>query len=146
MRRLILSSALLAALLCSNTARTAPSPTGEEGGRDAGAPGGVDAGVQDPCAAQADRLARRKAWLAERRQEQFEKGGPPNPELAIPNMVHLFCETNPDHEECQLGSVAIELTSEELTWREDSTPEDLDPHVVLMKRALQDCRARQRRR
>ncbi len=142
MNRLVLCGSLLVALIVPVSARSADSNP-----PDAGTSTAADAGVAstDPCEARADRLARRKAWLAARRQEQFEKGGPPNPQLAIPNMVHVWCEANPDHEECQFGSVAIELTSDELTWREDSTPEDLDPHVVLMKRALEDCRRSKRR-
>ncbi|MFN7134202.1 MAG: hypothetical protein ACK4N5_19135 [Myxococcales bacterium] len=118
-------------------------------GPDAGAPGAgrLDAGATevdagDPCAKEEARLARRKAWLAARRQEQFEKGGPPNPALGIPNMTGLWCLEHPDDEECQLGPVPLELGTDELTPGEGHTPEDLDSHVILMKRALRDCRSR----
>ncbi len=97
----------------------------------------------DPCAAERSRVERRKAWLLERHREQASRG-PPNPKANIPNMVAIFCEANPTHEECTLGSPPIEFTPDELTWEAQKTPEDRDPHVIALKRALDACRKRNR--
>ena len=97
------------------------------------------------CAAEQARLDRRVSWLRARREEQFARGGPPDPARAVPNMIGVFCEGHPSHEECQLGNVTLTATTEELAWSRDKTPEDYDAHVVLMKRALKSCLARQRR-
>lgn len=107
---------------------------------DAGAP---DAGspeqVGEPCAAERNRVERRKAWLGERYREQAAKGFP-DPKAGIPNMMAVFCDANPSHEECTLGNPPIEFTPDELTWAAQQTFEDRDPHVIALKRALAACR------
>ncbi len=131
-------------------ARRGARDAGTDGGRDAGSEPGADggavgavadAGPLDPCAEQVARLERRRAWLLERRLEQFARGGAPNPELGIPNMIGVWCEDHPGHEECVLTPVTLEMTTEELAWRPDSTPEDRDSHVILMTRAVAQCRS-----
>jgi hypothetical protein len=107
--------------------------------------GGVAAAKTDadPCAAERDRVERRKAWLLERHQEQATRGFP-NPKAGIPDFVAVFCEAHPAHEECKLGSPPIEFSPDELTWEAQKTLEDRDPHVIGLKRALDACRKRQR--
>jgi hypothetical protein len=97
----------------------------------------------DPCAAERARLERRKAWLLERHQEQASRGFP-DPKAGIPDMVAVYCEANPTHEECRLGPPPIEFSPDELTWEAQQTFEDRDPHVIAMKRALDACRKRKR--
>jgi hypothetical protein len=111
---------------------------------DAGlADGAADAGGEiDRCAAIEARIEARRAWLAARRQEQFEKGGPPDPARAIPNMIGVWCEAHPDDEQCKLGPVTIEVRTEEVAWSPEKTPEDYDAHVILMRRELAACRAK----
>ncbi len=121
------------------------------GADDAGTPAAAssDGGViaakaeSDPCAAERDRVERRKAWLLARHQEQATRGFP-NRKTGIPDMVAVFCEANPTHEECTLGSPPIEFWPDELTWEAQKTFEDRDPHVILLKRALDACRKRHR--
>jgi len=119
-------------------------------GDDAGMPsavssdgGGTEAKAEsDPCAAERDRVERRKAWLLERHREQATRGFP-SPKTGIPDMVAVFCEANPTHEECTLGSPPMEFSPDELTWEAQKTFEDRDAHVILLKRALDACRKRQ---
>jgi hypothetical protein len=100
-----------------------------------------DAGRAVGCSEQRDRLSRRKAWLAARRQEQVQRGGFPDPSKGIPNMVAAFCEGHPKDEDCALGAISIAVTPDEVAARPDATPDDDDPHVILMKRELAQCRA-----
>jgi hypothetical protein len=97
----------------------------------------------EPCAAERSRLARRKAWLLERHQEQALRGFP-DPKAGIPNMEAVYCKDNPKHEECTLGNPPMEFSPDELTWEVQKTFEDRDPHAIGMKRALDACRQRNR--
>lgn len=146
LRRRALGGALvgLAALLLSAGADAGRSGAAADGGPpavDAGRAESADAAPPPPCARERARLERRKAWLAARRQEQFEKGGLPDPSRGIPNMVGVYCEAHPSDEECDLGSISISVSPDELLARPDATPEDYEPHVILMKRELDGCRA-----
>jgi hypothetical protein len=59
-------------------------------------------------------------------------------------MVAVYCEEHPNDEQCTLGPPPIEFSPDELTWEAMKTPEDRDPHVIRMKRDLDECRRRQR--
>ncbi len=98
-----------------------------------------------PCEPFEQRLARRVEWLRARRQEQFERGGPPDPAKGIPSAIALWCQEHPGDEDCKRGGVTIELRPEELAWNPEKTPEDYDAHVLLMKRELNQCRRKQAR-
>jgi hypothetical protein len=100
-----------------------------------------DGGRAVGCAEQRDSLLRRKAWLAARRQEQIQRGGFPDPSKGIPNMVAVFCEGHPKDADCALEAISITVTPDEVAARPDATPDDYDPHVILMKRDLARCRA-----
>lgn len=100
-----------------------------------------DGGRVVECAEQRDRLSRRKAWLAARRQEQIQRGGFPDPSKGIPNMVAAFCEGHPEDADCALKAISITVTPDEVAASPDATPDDYDPHVILMKRDLARCRA-----
>ena len=123
---------------------------GSAGGDDAGMPsaassdgGDTDAKAEsDPCAAERERVERRKAWLLERHREQATRGFP-SPKAGIPDMVAAFCDANPTHEECTLGSPPMEFSPDELTWEAQKTFEDRDAHVIVLKRALDACRKRE---
>lgn len=112
---------------------------------DGGTPrdGGEMAHRFEPCGAERNRLERRKAWLAERYREQAAKGFP-DPDKGIPNMLAVFCQANPTHEECTLGDPPSEFSPDELTWEAQQTFEDREPHVIGLKRALDRCLRRQR--
>jgi hypothetical protein len=72
------------------TRRSARGASVEKAGQ-----GGQDASPVregNPCALLEARLLRRRAWLAARREEQFVKGGSPDPAKGIPNMTAVFCE------------------------------------------------------
>jgi hypothetical protein len=97
----------------------------------------------DPCAAELGRVERRKAWLLERYQEQASRGFP-NPKAGIPNMIAVFCDAHPTHEECTLGNPPMEFSPDELSWEAQKTFEDRDPHVIALKRALEACRKQSR--
>ena len=110
-----------------------------EPGLDSGLP---DGGPTGPCAAQQARVDRRRAWPAARREEQFAKGGPPDPKRGVPNVVQVYCEFHPGDEDCALASVAIEVRLDEAVWNPDAGVDDYDAHVLVMKRALGECLAR----
>jgi hypothetical protein len=111
---------------------------------------GEDAGTlaspqppSEPCAVERSRIERRKAWLAQRRLEQEQRGFP-DPKAGIPNMAAVFCQEHPGHEECMLGDPPAEFTPDELSWEAQKTFEDRDPHVIGLKRLLQACLRRSR--
>jgi hypothetical protein len=110
---------------------------------DAGAASDAPLSAQSPCGAEEARIERRKAWLRARFEEQNTRGTP-SPKSGIPNMIALYCEEHPKHEECTLGPPPIEFSIEELTWENQKTLEDRDTQVIKMKRQLADCRRRQR--
>ena len=97
----------------------------------------------EQCAAELSRVERRKAWLQERYREQATRGFP-DPKAGIPNMIAVFCEAHPTDEECSLGDPPLEFAPDELTWEAQKTFEDRDPHVIALKRALENCRKRSR--
>src|SRR5262249_50020872 len=97
----------------------------------------------EPCAAELSRVERRKEWLRERYREQATRGFP-DPQAGIPNMIAVFCEAHPSDEDCSLGDPPVEFAPDELTWEAQKTFEDRDPHVILLKRALEACRKRRR--
>lgn len=110
---------------------------------DAGTPH-ADASLTEGCDAIEARIARRKAWLSARRQEQFERG-PPDPAKGVPNAFQLYCESHPGNEECALGNALIEVDTGELAYTPDADPGDYDAHVVAMRRSLRECRERGKR-
>ena len=99
----------------------------------------------DPCAPLVEKLEHRKSWLKERRDEQFKRGGAPDPSKAIPDMVGIWCEEHPADEECARPNISIEVSSDELAWDASLTQDDFEPHVLLMRRELEACRAKQPR-
>lgn len=137
----------LGALVLAAGARAGPERSSLDAGSGSSSedaarlPERTDAAPVDPCGRERARLERRMAWLLARRQEQFEKGGMPDPSLGIPNMVGVYCEAHPGDEDCDLGPVSITVTVDELEARPDSTPEDYEAHVILMRRDLAACRA-----
>lgn len=135
MRRLaVVAASLVALALCA---------AGPEAGLvDAGVlqDGGLPADAGSGCAALEARIARRKAWLAARRQEQFERGGAEDPKRGVPNMVRVWCEAHPADPDCLLGNAVLEATPDELAWSPDAGIDEYDPHVVRMKRELRRCR------
>src|SRR5262245_49906379 len=118
---------------------------------DAGLPAAADGGMaasppqpsSQPCAAELSRVERRKEWLRERYREQASLGFP-DPKTGIPNMIAVFCEAHPTHEECSLGDPPLEFAPDELSWEAQKTYEDRDPHVIALKRVLEACRKRSR--
>ncbi|MGC4113576.1 MAG: hypothetical protein QM765_02700 [Myxococcales bacterium] len=127
-----------------NQPDTGRYPSWPWGPPDADAPPGLDAAAPDTgptgrCAAQLARVERRRAWLGERRVEQFNLGGPPNPKKGIKNAVNLFCEAHPGDEDCALYNVPVTLHAEELAFNPDAGFDDYEPHLVVMKRALLEC-------
>jgi len=108
---------------------------------DGGMPASPPEPSSEPCAAELSRVERRKAWLQERNREQATRGFP-DPKAGIPNMIAVFCEAHPTHEECSLGDPPLEFAPDELTWEAQKTFEDRDPHVIALKRALENCRKR----
>lgn len=98
---------------------------------------------RDMCAGIEHRIAQRRQWLADRRIEQFARGGAPNPDLGIPDVTWQWCEAHPEDVECNMPKVTVFFTTEEL--RGGQAPEDYDPHVILMKRERAACRDRERR-
>lgn len=138
MRSVVRSSVL--ALICGVFGSIARA-----GGPDGGTTpdGGELAERSEPCAAEKNRLERRKTWLAERYREQATKGFP-DPDKGIPNMMAVFCQANPTHEECTLGDPPSEFSPDELTWEAQRTFEDREPHVIGLKRSLDRCLRRQR--
>jgi hypothetical protein len=125
-----------------------PADAGPAGARAAEQEPGAQGtgGSADPCSALEARLDRRRSWLAQRRQEQFALGGAPDPSRGISNAVGIWCQAHPGDEECALGGIAVSVSSDELTWSPQSTPEDFDPHVILMRRAVRQCKDEQARR
>jgi hypothetical protein len=121
-----------------------------EGEPDAAAAGddaalaGLDAEL-DPCAKFEAGIARRKAWLAARRQEQFERGGAYNPRRGVFSAAAIWCEAHPDDEDCHLGGTAFVASPDEYDFSADAGVDDYETHVILMKRALKECRTRGRR-
>lgn len=99
---------------------------------------------RDGCAEIEARLAQRRQWLADRRIEQFARGGAPNPDLGIPDVTWQWCEAHPRDANCNMPRVTVFLTTEEL--RGGQAPEEYDPHVILMKRALRECRGEEQRK
>ncbi len=97
---------------------------------------------RDVCAEIEARLERRRQWLAARRIEQFARGGAPDPDLGIPDVTWQWCEAHPEDVDCNMPRVTVFFTTEEL--RGGQAPEEYDPHVILMKRELRDCRGRAR--
>ena len=127
---------------------------GARAGPDAAEPGpdaeeekpGPDAALRDASAAEVceglqARIERRKAWLADRRQEQFERG-PVDRKRGVPDVVRLFCEAHPSDEECLLGNAVIEASVEELVWVPDAGVDEYEPHLVALRRELAECRSR----
>ena len=106
---------------------------------DGGTPASPKEPGSEPCAAELSRVERRKAWLRERYREQATRGFP-DPKAGIPNMIAVFCEAHPTDEECSLGDPPLEFAPDELTWEAQKTFEDRDPHVIALKRALENCR------
>jgi hypothetical protein len=113
-------------------------------GPDDAALAGLDAEL-DPCAKIEEGIFRRKAWLAARRQEQFERGGAFNPRRGVFSAAAIFCEAHPDDPDCQLGGTAFVASSDEYDFSADAGVDDYETHVILMKRALKECRTRGRR-
>jgi len=152
-RRLWAAAALAAASVLSG-ASAGPSPNAPGRSIDAAvpdvfsppdaAPPGLDAAPVDPCLSLATQLARRKAWLVARREEQHALGGAPDPARWVPNATHLFCEGHPTDLDCTLLPEALSVSSSELSWSPDAGFEDYEPQVIRMRRELQDCRARWR--
>ena len=110
---------------------------------DGGMPASPAEPSSQPCAAELSRVERRKEWLRERYREQASLGFP-DPKTGIPNMIAVFCEAHPTHEECSLGDPPLEFAPDELSWEAQKTFEDRDPHVIALKRALEACRKRPR--
>jgi hypothetical protein len=125
----------------------ATDASAEDAGLSVAADGGMPASPPEPsserCAAELSRVERRKAWLRERYGEQATRGFP-DPKAGIPNMIAVFCEAHPTHEECSLGDPPLEFWPDELTWEAQKTFEDRDPHVIALKRAVEACRKRSR--
>ncbi|MBI5546690.1 MAG: hypothetical protein HY901_22635 [Deltaproteobacteria bacterium] len=97
-----------------------------------------DAAAGAPCAHIEEGIARRKAWLTARREEQFLRG-PVNPKKGVPNVVHLWCDAHPQDPDCTLSSIVVEVTSEEMGWSPDAGLDDYEAHVLAMKRELARC-------
>ncbi len=142
MRPLLAAAALAVAVAGAAAEPVAP-------GADAGAPGldasaGMDANPTDPCAEFSRPIERRKAFLKARREEQFARGGLPDPGRGILNATHVFCEAHPEDLDCALPPVAVMLSPDEMVWVPDASLEDYDPRVVEMRRELRACQARRR--
>ena len=120
----------------------------EDAGEPDAAAAGDDAALAGPgaaldaCAPIETAIARRKDWLAARRQEQFQRGGPYNPQKGVFSAAAIFCDAHPDDPDCRLVGTAFVASSDELDFSADAGVDDYEPHVLMMKRALKECRAR----
>lgn len=140
---------LAAAALAVAVAGASPAEPASGAGADAGVSGldaaaGMDAAPSDPCAEFSRPIERRKAFLKARREEQFARGGLPDPKRGILNATHLYCEANPQDPDCALPPAAVMLYPDEMVWVPDASLEDYDPRVVEMRRELRACQARRR--
>ena len=131
-------------LLCIAAAAARADDAGlPTAGADGGMPASPPPPSSEPCSAELSRVERRKEWLRERYSEQATRGFP-DPQAGIPNMIAVFCEQHPSHEECSLGDPPLEFAPDELTWQAQKTFEDRDPHVIALKRARDACRKQRR--
>lgn len=97
-------------------------------------------GTAEPssCGGIEARLEHRREWLRARRAEQFALGGAPNAEIGIRDATQQWCEDHPDDAECRSPAETVFFSTEELQGGQ--APEEYDRGVILMKRALSECR------